>query len=79
MLKLNEANAVTAAGAAAGAFAGVRYGGALPAIGPLGGPLLLIVLGGILSAGLNLSGTTGDFARGVGFGLVATGVVGMAS
>lgn len=78
-MKFSESNAVTAAGAAAGAFAGVRYGGALPDIGPLQGPVLLIVIGGILAAGVNLSGTTGDAVRGFGFGLVATGVVGLAS
>ena len=77
-MRFHETYAVTAAGAAAGAFAGVRYGGALPDIGPIQGPLALIVLGGILAVGLNISGTTGDFVRGAGLGLVAAGVVGMA-
>jgi hypothetical protein len=78
-VKLNESNAVTAAGAAAGAFVAVRYGGQLPAIGPLGGPVLLIVLGGALAALFQTSGTTGDVVHGFGYGLVAVGVVGLAS
>jgi len=78
-MRFDESSAVTAAGAAAGAFVAVRYGGQLPAIGPLGGPVLLIVLGGVLAAGLRTTGTTGDVARGFGYGLVAVGVVGLAS
>lgn len=78
-MRLREEQAVTAVGAAAGAFVAVRYGGSLPAIGPLGGSLLLIVLGGVLSAVINTSGTTGEAVKGFGYGLIAVGVVGMAS
>ena len=78
-MRLHEEQAVTAVGAAAGAFVAVKYGGALPAIGPLGGPLLLIVLGAVLSSVLTTNGTTGEAIKGFGFGLIAVGVVGMAS
>jgi hypothetical protein len=78
-MRLHEDQAVTAVGAAAGAFVAVRYGQALPAIGPLGGPLLLIVIGAALAALINTSGTTGEAVKGFGYGLVAVGVVGMAS
>lgn len=78
-MRLHEEEAVTVVGAAAGAFVAVKYGGMLPAIGPLGGPLLLIVLGGVLAAILPTSGTTGEAVKGFGYGLVAVGVVGMAS
>ena len=78
-MRLHEEQAVTAVGAAAGAYVAVRYGSALPAIGPLGGPLMLIVIGAVLSAIVNTSGTTGEAIKGFGYGLVAVGVVGMAS
>ncbi len=78
-MRLHEEQAVTAVGAAAGAFVAVRYGGSLPAIGPLGGPLLLIVLGGVLAAVIDTGGTTGEAIKGFGYGLVAVGVVGLAS
>jgi len=78
-MRLHEDQAVTAVGAAAGAFVAVRYGGALPAIGPLGGPMLLIALGAVLAAVVNTSGTTGEAVKGFGYGLVAVGVVGMVS
>ena len=78
-MRLHEEQAVTAFGAAAGAFVAVRYGHALPAIGPLGGPLMLIVIGAVLSAIVNTSGTTGEAVKGFGYGLIAVGVVGMAS
>jgi len=78
-MRLHEEQAVTAVGAAAGAYVAVRYGGALPTIGPLGGPLLLIVIGGVLAAVINTGGTTGEAVKGFGYGLVAVGVVGMAS
>ena len=78
-MRLHEEQAVTAVGAAAGAFVAVRYGSALPSIGPLGGPLLLIVIGAALSAVINTRGTTGEAIKGFGFGLVAAGVIGMAS
>ena len=77
-MRLHEEQAVTAVGAAAGAYVAVRYGGMLPAIGPLGGPLMLIVLGAALAAVVNTSGTSGDAIKGFGYGLVAVGVVGMA-
>lgn len=78
-MRLHEEQAVTAVGAAAGAYVAVRYGQALPSIGPLGGPLLLIVLGAVLAAIIPTSGTTGEAVKGFGYGLVAAGVVGMAS
>jgi len=77
-MKLHEEQAVSAVGAAAGAFVAIRYGAALPSIGPLGGPVLLIVLGGVLAAILNTSGTTGEAVKGFGYGLVAAGVIGLA-
>lgn len=78
-MRLHEEQAVTAVGAAAGAYVAVRYGQALPAIGPLGGPLMLIVIGAVLAAIVPTSGTTGEAIKGFGYGLVAVGVVGMAS
>lgn len=78
-MRLHEEQAVTAVGAAAGAFVAVKYGGMLPALGPLNGPLLLIVLGAVLSSVISTSGTTGEAVKGFGYGLVAVGVVGMAS
>lgn len=78
-MRLHEEQAVTAVGAAAGAFVAVRYGSRLTAIGPLGGPLMLIVIGAVLAAVVNTSGTTGEAVKGFGYGLVAVGVVGMAS
>lgn len=78
-MRFSEEQAVTAAGAAVGAYAAVKWGGNLPAIGPLGGPILLIAVGLVLSTVLRTSGTSGEFVKGAGFGLVAVGVVGMAS
>jgi hypothetical protein len=78
-MRLHEEQAVTAVGAAAGAYVAVKYGQALPAIGPLGGPMLLIAIGAALATILPTSGTTGEAVKGFGYGLVAVGVVGLAS
>lgn len=77
LMRLHEEQAVTAVGVAAGAYVGAKYGGALPAFGPLSGPLLLIVIGALVSTILNTSGTTGEAVKGFGFGLVGVGVLGL--
>ena len=78
-MHVNEEQAVTAVGVAAGAFAAVRYGAMLPAVGPIQGPIGLIVLGGALTLLYKGSGTIGEAARGFGLGVVAVGVVGLVS
>ena len=77
-MRLHEEQAVTVVGTAAGAFVALRYGSKIPSVGPLGGPLLLIVVGAALAAIVPTSGTTGEAVKGFGYGLVAAGVIGLA-
>ena len=75
-MRLHEAQAVKAVAAGATAFAATKYGLAamVPALGPVGAPIVTIAIGVALAVFLDHSGTVGDVVEGAGYGLIIVGV-----
>lgn len=78
---MDERRVIVAAGAGLVAFAGTKYGllKMIPAVGPVPAAAATIVLGLVLAAWVNKSGTTGAIIEGVGIGLVAVGALELAA
>jgi hypothetical protein len=74
---VHEPQAVTAIAAGATVFVASRYGllKMVPALGSVGAPLVTIALGAAIAVLPSVEGTTGDILEGVGYGLIAAGVL----
>lgn len=80
-LRLHESEAVTALSAGATVFAASRFGllAMIPAAGPLGAPLVTIAIGVAIAVLWDGEGSLGDVTEGIGYGLIAAGVLELGS
>ncbi len=76
-MRVHQPQAITAVAAGVTVFAASRYGllAMVPALGNVGAPLVTIALGAAIAVLPSVEGTTGDILEGVGYGLVAAGVL----
>lgn len=76
---VKEREVVIGVAAAATAFFGVRQGivQKVPALGPLSGPVVTLLLGFGIASLVDGGGLGGDAITGVGVGLIVTGALGL--
>ena len=76
-MRVHQPPLITAAAAGATVWVASRYGllAMIPALGNVGAPLVTIALGIAIAALPSVEGETGDVIEGIGYGLVAAGVL----
>lgn len=76
-MRVHQPQLITAIATGATVFVASRYGllKMIPALGNVGAPLVTIALGVAVAALPSVEGTTGDVLEGIGYGLIAAGVL----
>ena len=76
-MRVHQPQLTTAIAAGATVFVASRYGllKMIPAIGPAGAGVVTILLGLAIAVLPSWEGTTGDVTEGIGYGLIAAGVL----
>lgn len=74
-MRVKEREVIVGAAALVTVVALPRIGIAVPSIGPLSSPVVLILAGFLLAGVVDGGGTGGDIIEGVGYGLIARGAM----
>lgn len=76
-MRVHGPQATTAVAAGLTVFVGSRYGllAMIPALGNVGAPLVTIALGAAIAILPSTEGQAGDVIEGIGYGLIAVGVL----
>lgn len=79
-MKINERHVIIGAAVAGTVIAGTKYGAfaAIPSLGGISAPLVLIAGGIVLAAVVAKDGPVGAAIEGAGYGLIATGALAFA-